>query len=467
MRWIGVGIAVLGVAACSDNEAPGEGDRTIEVVGSAQFSGTSLDTVGEILTVRVTDQNARPLAGIPLTWSTASGGSMVPQTPSTTADGTARARWILGWQAGAQQASATVDQAVTPAVFGATAEGFQARSLSTGDGEHQCGIDTGGALFCWGPNDDGQLGNGATTSSETPVPALVTGPISQVVTGFTSSGGDFTCALTSTGEVYCWGANDRGQLGDGTTDASLTPAPVLLPPVGFRSLASKGGGACAISTGGEGYCWGENIFGRLGIGSTSAHVVTPTPIAGGLRWHHLALGDDRSCGVDQGRQVYCWGGQPAWLGTGVDTSTVAPLAVQSAPSMDSLTLSGWHQCGITSTNATYCWGANHNLGVVDPREVVPEPLELPAPPAFRSIQSIFKPTFGLGVDGVGYWWGPPPGATGGGPETPVPFSGDIRLSAMGTNGSGVCGTEASTGTVYCWSLFSWGGPEKLTALAKP
>jgi hypothetical protein len=469
MRWFGVGFALLGVASCSDSEAPEETDRTIEVVGSAQFTGTPLDTVGELLTVRVIDQNQRPLAGVPVTWSAASGGSMLPQAPSTAADGTARARWILGWQPGAQQASAIALGTPFPAVFTATAVGFQATDLSTGDGRHQCATESfSGDLFCWGPNDDGQLGDRSLTDSEAPVASLLHLPVGRLVTGYSAQGGDFTCVLTSSATVYCWGANEVGQLGDGTTNPSTTPVSVLLPsdPM-FLALATQGGGTCAVSRDGDAYCWGQNTGGRFGIGSTEDPVLSPRLVAGGHRWRQIALTDDRACGVEEGGRVYCWGGQPVWLGIGVDTNTVAPLPVTNAPPMDSVTLSAWHQCGLTATNVTYCWGANHNIGAVDPRELIPDPMALMVPSPFRSIASIYKPTFAIGLDNVGYWWGPPPGATGGPPHTPEPFSGDLLLINIGTNDDGVCGIEASTNTVYCWSEFSWDGPQKLTALAKP
>ena len=470
-RPIGVFAVLCLLSSCGDNGGPTEEtSRLIEVVGPAQHAGTPLDTVSELLTVRVTDEHQRPLAGVPVTWSAGSGGSMIPQAPSTDGEGLARARWVLGWQPGTQQANATVTRAAAAAVFHATAEGFQATTLSVGDGDHQCGITAGGALYCWGPNDDGQLGNGSTTDSDVPVLALVNGPITQAVTGYSPYAGDFTCALTSSGQVYCWGANDVGQLGNGTSAASTTPVPVQLPSISFKALSARGGGACALSTEGDAYCWGYNYFGRFGTGAIEGLESSrsiPARVVGGFRWQQVALGDDRSCGVREGGQVYCWGAQPDWLGTGVDTNTVAPLRVTNAPLMDSVTVSAWHQCGITPNHVTYCWGINHNIGVEDAPNIIPDPIPLAVPPALRSIHSAYDPTFGVGLDGIGYWWGPPHGATGGPPLRPEPFSGDIPLAGIGLTGSGVCGIEASTGTVYCWSLFSWSGPERLTAPARP
>jgi hypothetical protein len=135
--------------------------------------------------------------------------------------------------------------------------------------------------------------------------------------------------------------------------------------------------------------------------------------------------------------------------------------------MDSVTLSGWHQCGIAALQVAYCWGANYNIGIDDPRNIIPDPVALDTPPTLQSIHSLFKPTFALGVDGKGYWWGPPPRATGGPPYTPEVFSGEIPLRAIGTAASGVCGIEQESSTVFCWSDFSWTGPTQVVALPPP
>jgi hypothetical protein len=457
---------VLLAAACGDDDGPtGSPSRSIEIVGSSQVAGTPLDTVPEQLAVRVTDPARRPLAGVQVTWSTPDGGSLVPASPETDEDGVARAEWVLGWPPGRQEARATLGEGEV-AVFSASAEGFQAVGLSTGDGHHQCGIAPDGALFCWGPNSQGQLGDGTTTPSDSPVAAVLEHPVRQVVTSFAAAGAgsfhsaasravdtdDFTCALTSAGEVYCWGGNDGGQLGNGTFEGSRSPVQPSLPAGAYKSLSAMSGGVCAVADGGDAYCWGVNWGGRFGIGRTESVEPVPVRVVADFAWSQLALGDDRACGVQEGGQVHCWGSRPEWLGIDAETATVSPMPVLNSPPMDSVTLSGWHQCGITAEHVTHCWGSNSNIGFVTSDTLIPYPVALETAPPLRSLHSTFKPTFGLGTDDRGYWWGPPPHATGGGPEQPVMFSTEVTLRAIGTNESQVCGAEATTGTVYCWTM---------------
>jgi hypothetical protein len=453
---------LLLAGGCDNGSGPGTSDARIEAVGTTQFSAPPLSTVEGPLSARVTNAENQPLAGVRVTWSS-DDGTVSPIIEQSDEDGLVFASWTLGWRPGPQEARATAVGVETPALFHATAEGFRAGGLSTGDGSHLCGIDPDGALFCWGANTYGELGNGTTTDSYAPARVLLSQSVIQVVTG---SSGEFTCALTGSGEVYCWGDNSFGQLGNGTTSPSPSPVRVLLPG-SFKSLSAIGPGVCAVAVEGDAYCWGSNSFGRFGNGTEETVTATPARVLGSLVWSQLALGDDRACGVGAGGQVYCWGRDLVELGTGVDTNTVAPLPVTNAPPMDSLTLSGWHQCGITPDNLTYCWGTNHNIGVADPRDVIPDPIALTTPSGFRSIHSVFNPTFALGLDGQGYWWGPPHDATGGGPETPEQFTGEIPLRALGTSAGGVCGIEDNTGTVFCWSIFGFDGPQPVTAVPLP
>src|SRR5207248_1043428 len=141
------------------------------------------------------------------------------------------------------------------------------------------GVTTGGRVFCWGDNLDGELGTGTNTGpqgcefgrpcSRTPVP---------VVGGLTfttvSAGASHACGVTSDGAAYCWGDNSAGALGDGTTTQRTAPVAVA-GDLSFAVVDAHGQNACGVTLGGHAYCWGDNFAGQLGSGTNTA---SATPV---------------------------------------------------------------------------------------------------------------------------------------------------------------------------------------------
>jgi hypothetical protein len=467
-------VCALAVTACSESQAPTDSGLRIQTIDSAPLKGTPYDTIPVDLAVRVTDGAGRPVAGIPLTWTTPDGGTFLPRPKYFVTDsaGIGRARWIMGPAIGTQRASAAlVAGTAAPAAFSAEADALRAVSLSLGEGLHRCAIDSQGAIWCWSRGIRVILGDGGVTADITPVRVALNIPAVQVVT----ASDPITCALTIDGDVYCWGGGSHGQLGNGTTPSALSTAPVKvsLPAGRYKQLSANQLGVCAVSTTGDAYCWGMDVVGRFGNGQSTYgpyhDTPTPTLVAGGFSWQQLSLGDDKTCGVRTDRTVYCWGWNTTQypLGIDADTSVSTPEPVITGFHMDSVTVSGLHQCGVTLLHETYCWGANANLAIPFAPPALRSPAQLPPTPALQAVHSIYKPTFARGVDGKGYWWGPPMGASGGGPNSPTLFSGRIPLRAIGTGNTDVCGIAADTGAVYCWTEFTWDGPRTVYAVRAP
>jgi alpha-tubulin suppressor-like RCC1 family protein len=157
-----------------------------------------------------------------------------------------------------------------PVSDGLNSAGFQSGSIFTETtvaigGEHICTIFDDSSLQCWGDNSFGQLGDGTTTDRLTMTPVgLETGRTAVSV----SAGASHTCVTLDDSSLKCWGRNNQGQLGDGSTTNSLSPVSVALG--GFPVQISAGSRhTCAVLTDASLKCWGDNSYGQLGIGSTT------------------------------------------------------------------------------------------------------------------------------------------------------------------------------------------------------
>lgn len=137
-----------------------------------------------------------------------------------------------------------------------------------------------GSYFNWGFNNKGQMGDGAKGNVPVPVPVVLPAPVIQVWQGGSNAGNGQTLALLANGSVWAWGAGAQGQLGDGTTDDSLTPVRVHLPAgVSFSDVCSGGATSYALSSSGVLWSWGGNSFGQLGDGTIGPPRLTPQPVA--------------------------------------------------------------------------------------------------------------------------------------------------------------------------------------------
>lgn len=227
------------------------------------------------------------------------------------------AAFCWGRNVGGQLGDASRDDRTTPV---RVSGGRRFRSLVAG-WNHTCGVEGGGEVWCWGLNSDGQLGDG--TRLDRLVPTSVPGaPPFQVL----AAGNGHTCGVTG-GQVRCWGDNRFGQLGTGDQQSSSRPAsPVDLPDAVTR-VAAGAVHTCALLGDGRAFCWGQNVHGQLGDGSTTSRSV-PTAVAGDVRFRSLYAGGGSTCGVSTDGAEYCWGlNQTGQLGDGSRTNRTLPTPV--------------------------------------------------------------------------------------------------------------------------------------------
>jgi alpha-tubulin suppressor-like RCC1 family protein len=187
-----------------------------------------------------------------------------------------------------------------------------------------CAVLAGGSVDCWGGNESGEVGN-ETVSVSVPVPVAVQGLSPGVRT--VAVGQEFSCAITAAGGVKCWGANNDGQLGDGTTIERHIPVDVVGLSTGVHAIAAGFGYACALTDAGGVKCWGGGS--QLGNGPAIGSTV-PVDVTG-LRSGVVALtgGLTHACAIDSGGDVRCWGANDrGQLGDGSTTDTVAPVTVK-------------------------------------------------------------------------------------------------------------------------------------------
>jgi hypothetical protein len=247
---------------------------------------------------------------------------------------------------------------LTPVLFDAEHK-FNALSEGSASG---CALTSEGDAYCWGEGMDGELGNGSRTPSSTPV-AVVGGHIFRSI----GVGVGFACGLTTQGDAYCWGDNESGTLGNGSTDERNSDTPELVTGQHhFTSLSVGEFHVCALTQAGQGFCWGHNGFNELGIGSRDDdwHPV-PEQVTGNITFSVLNAGGGSSCGITRQGVAYCWGSNVfGALGNGTTDDTSTPVAVSGGLTFVSIQAGGGSACGITSNADVYCWGDNSqgNLG---------------------------------------------------------------------------------------------------------
>lgn len=261
--------------------------------------------------------------------------------------------------------------------------------------------------WCWGSNQDGQLGDGTSKKRPTPAPVTMLGDVDEL-----AGGSDFACAIRGDGSLWCWGNNFYGQLAQGAT-GSYSLVPKVVPGMlGLSGLSLGTHHGCGLRDGAP-YCWGYNEGGQVGARGVmhpvevliDAHSMSagnkagcavvrdggvwcwgafiyndwsgiwdllPTRKAGLPPAASVAVGDDHACVLGLDGSVWCWGGNYRHqLGAAYPSSTMTPVRVAAIPDAVAIYAGGQQSCAQRADGSLWCWGAEGQYGASDPHQTLP------------------------------------------------------------------------------------------------
>ncbi len=333
---------------------------------------------------------------------------------------------------------------LTPARVGG-ASGWT--SVDAGSGYYTCGIESG-ALYCWGDNHSGQLGDGSTTRRATPLQVGADTDWTDVSLAYRQ-----TCGVRA-GGLYCWGYNYQGSLGIGASGYGTYPTPQAVP--GFTDwvhVAVGSSSACGIRATGAAYCWGYNGLGGLGIGSTTSQS-SPAAVGADTDWTAIEVGSESACGVRSGA-LYCWGrGYRGALGNGGVSDSSTPVRAGSATDWVEVGVGTYRACAVASDGRAECWGDNGQGLLLSPDIPGTEVVDVRAvAPASGWTRVRSSQTHTLALRGGELWaWGGNSGSALGrsGPDAGVPerIGTASDWSAIDAGYDVSCGIRG--GDLYCW-----------------
>lgn len=269
--------------------------------------------------------NAVTSSGVPIAANGARAYSQITASPDGNFTCAVAASTPLGYcwgegSGGQLGNSSLTDRLIPTAISG----GFLFKKISAGQ-SHACGVTTGNQVYCWGNNGSGRLGDGSQTSTTVPI-LIDTGVTYKDV----AAGGSHTCGITSTDDVKCWGSGSFGQLGTGAAPSFiLVPTAANTGGIKYKSITAGTVHTCALSLTDDIYCWGHNISGQLGD-STFTSRSEPTLIPGGIKFKQVSAGSTHACAVHLNNQTsYCWGNsESGQLGIGGFTNQSTPGKVR-------------------------------------------------------------------------------------------------------------------------------------------
>ena len=333
-------------------------------------------------------------------------------------------------------------------------------TLVTGGRDHSCALPGERDLHCWGGGSRGQLGVAGTTGETSPI--LVGAGYRTVDAGGRQPSAAHTCAiLERTAELYCWGANDEGQLGLGVLGDRSTPARAVTS-VELQEVSAGGEHTCALTRTGEIHCWGRNVYGQLGAGRSEASLSLPTRVAADVMFEDVCAGDSHSCAIATDGSVHCWGqNDDGQLGLGADRaakSTPVRVAALAQATHRSIACGNFHTCALATTGVISCWGGNQfgNLGRGGGLADDADPAPIDSTLAFAALACGGSHCCAIaeGSARLYCWGGNREGAVGDGTTldaraTPIWVAPGTRWTDVGPGHRHTCAVQDG-GALYCW-----------------
>jgi alpha-tubulin suppressor-like RCC1 family protein len=322
--------------------------------------------------------------------------------------------------------------------------------------DHACGVQVDHTLWCWGEAAYGQLGLGRNQILPRTVPTRVG---TRTDWSLVYAGGRHTCALTMGGVRYCWGQTIYGALG-----MPQLAGPIYVPTsqAGEHTwwvLTAGSHNTCGM-TAGRLYCWGDNLSGTVGINSDGNPIHDPTQVGAEADWATgwFTIGDYHACALKSGGQRYCWGENASGqLGIGHTVNRRAPGGLANDGTWTGVTAGALHTCGLRPNDQLLCWGGNTSgqlgLGDVDRRTV---PAVVGNQGDWRSVEAgtASRHTCALKNDGRRYCWGSNSnGQLGVGDTTrrltPTRLTGEGDWLSLAVGATFTCGLNMNR-SLYCW-----------------